>query len=154
MTTVSIEAFFRTGSFGPVQLGMSRKQVQEAFGAPDDVGLISRTHRQPSLWKYGDIELHFALGEDELWLIHLDAFQIPQGGGQFTLDPWIVRKGCPRSELESHLTACSLLFQQIPSPDEDYTWLRVGAGVVLVFLEKESPFSSPLGLSSIFFLHT
>lgn len=149
MITVSLEAFFRTGTLGPVHPGVSREQVQEAFGIPDAVGLVTRKYRRPSLWTYGDLELHFVRGGDELFLIHLDGFQTPQAGGQLQLDPWIIRGGISRSLVEHHLATCSLPFQQIQSPEEDCTWLRVGAGVILVFIDHERPFSFPAGLWSI-----
>ncbi len=149
MITVTLEAFFRTGMLGPVHLGMSRDQIQKAFGVPDDVGLVSRKYRRPSLWKYGDLELIFVQGGDELTLIHLDGFQIPQAGGELQLDPWIIRGGMTRGLVEHHLTACSLPFQPIQSPEGYCTWLQVGAGVVLVFIDEERLFSPPTGLYSI-----
>jgi hypothetical protein len=42
-----------------ISIGMTREEVVEALGPPDDVGGTSRKYRTPSIYKYGDIELHF-----------------------------------------------------------------------------------------------
>lgn len=153
MTMVSLKAWFQTGSLGPVHVGMSRVQVEEAFGLPDDVGCTSRKYRRPACWFYGDIELHFLRGGDELWLIHLEDFRIAQGGKNLQLDPWIIRGEMPRSEVEHHLAACSLPFQQMPTSAADIvnraTRLRVGAGVELLFMNELRPFNPPPGLWAI-----
>jgi hypothetical protein len=151
MKTVSLEALFQTESLGPILLGMSRAQVQEALGPSDEVGCTSRKYRRPSCWFYGDIELHFVRGGDELWLIHLEHFRIPQGGKNLHLDPWIIRGEMTRSEVEHHLAACSLPFQQIPSAADNATTLRVGAGITLLFLNELRPHDPPPGLFALSF---
>lgn len=151
MEAVSLEAFFQTGHLGTICLGMSRTQVREAIGSPEYIGGTTRKYRQPSIWGYGDIELHFVRGKDELWLIHLENFQIPQAGGNLMLDPWIIRGEMARSEVESHLSACHLSFQQIQSPEEICTWLRVGAGIILIFINEQKPYHPPPGLFALSF---
>ncbi len=42
-----------------VKLGMTREEVVAAVGEPDDKGATSRKYPTPSVYKYGDIELHF-----------------------------------------------------------------------------------------------
>jgi hypothetical protein len=42
-----------------IRVGMSRQEVISVVGPPDDVGGTSRKYRQPSIFKYGRIELHF-----------------------------------------------------------------------------------------------
>ena len=42
-----------------VRVGMTREEVITALGPPDDVGGGSRKYPVPSVWKYGDVELHF-----------------------------------------------------------------------------------------------
>jgi len=53
-----------------VQLGMCRITVEALLGKPDDTGGTSRKYRLPAIWKYGDVELHFALGKDSLALVY------------------------------------------------------------------------------------
>lgn len=45
--------------FGTVRLGMSRDEVRECLGDPDDTGGTSRKQHVPRIWKYGEVELHF-----------------------------------------------------------------------------------------------
>lgn len=59
--------FLRTGALGQIRFGMTPEQIQDLLGHPDDVGLVSRPH---TLWKYGDVELHFR--DHSLWMIHLE----------------------------------------------------------------------------------
>jgi hypothetical protein len=47
-----------------IRIGMTRDEVIEALGPPDDVGVTSRKHRTPSIFKYGEIELHFEPWKD------------------------------------------------------------------------------------------
>jgi len=47
-----------------LRVGMSRQEVLAVLGSPDDVGGTSRKYREPSIFKYGEIELHFERGKD------------------------------------------------------------------------------------------
>ena len=49
---------------GRIRVGMTRHQVIEALGLPDDVGVTSRKYRTPAIFKYGEIELHFEPWKD------------------------------------------------------------------------------------------
>jgi hypothetical protein len=150
MITVSLEAFVRTGSFGPVQLGMSRAQIQELFGPPVDVGCRSRKYPRPVCWFYGDVELHFQQREDVLWLIHLEDFQVPTAEGNLQLDPWIFRGAMPRAEVEQQLTACGIAFQQITGASQTTTTtLIAGARVQLLFSNHVGPYDPPPGLFAL-----
>jgi hypothetical protein len=42
-----------------VGLGATRDELRQMPGEPDDVS-IERKHGQPVIWKYGEIEYHFA----------------------------------------------------------------------------------------------
>lgn len=42
-----------------IRIGMTREEVVEALGPPDDVGGTSRKYPTPAIYKYGKIELHF-----------------------------------------------------------------------------------------------
>ena len=66
-----LQECLHTGEFGPVRLGMKREEIRELLGEPDDTGGTSRKHRIPQIWKYGEVELHFALS-GELSLIYWD----------------------------------------------------------------------------------
>jgi hypothetical protein len=49
---------------GRIRIGMTRGEVVQALGPPDDQGVTSRKYRTPSLSKYGEIEIHFEPWED------------------------------------------------------------------------------------------
>ncbi len=52
-----------------VRLGMNRREVIAALGEPTDVS-IAKKRRQPGIYKYDNIELHFGPGWDgTLWLV-------------------------------------------------------------------------------------
>jgi len=48
---------------GKLRVGMTRKDVVHVLGLPDHIGGTSRKHKIPSVYKYGDIELHFGPSE-------------------------------------------------------------------------------------------
>jgi hypothetical protein len=41
---------------------MTRQEVVAALGPPDDVGGTSRKYRDPCVYKYGEVEVHFEQG--------------------------------------------------------------------------------------------
>jgi hypothetical protein len=45
---------------GKIRLGMTKAEVRELLGPPDDWGGTSRRYREPSIWRYGDTEFWFA----------------------------------------------------------------------------------------------
>jgi hypothetical protein len=47
-----------------VRVGMSRQDVLALLGPPDATGGTSRKYREPSILKYGQIELHFEPWKD------------------------------------------------------------------------------------------
>jgi len=47
-----------------LRVGMSREEVLALLGPPDDVGGTSRKYREPAIFKYGQVELHFEPGKD------------------------------------------------------------------------------------------
>lgn len=65
--------FARSGMILPVKLGMSRDQLEQLFGLPDDIGGFSQTRKQPAIWLYDGLEFHFdPSGDDRLCLIFRD----------------------------------------------------------------------------------
>lgn len=59
---------------GQLRIGMTRQQVVTVLGKPDDVSVLTRKERQPSIYKYGEIELHFEPGDaGGLFLVYTEA---------------------------------------------------------------------------------
>jgi hypothetical protein len=42
-----------------LRVGMTRQEVVEAIGEPEDTGGTSRKYKTPSCYKYGEIQLFF-----------------------------------------------------------------------------------------------
>jgi hypothetical protein len=63
MQRISVLEFLRTGSFGPLSIGMPEAQVRSLFGEPTDELLISRRSRKrgerPSSLLFEDLETGF-----------------------------------------------------------------------------------------------
>lgn len=41
------------------RIGMTREEIVEVLGEPDDVGYVSRKRRTPNIYVYRGVELHF-----------------------------------------------------------------------------------------------
>jgi hypothetical protein len=147
MITVSLVEFLRAGAFGPIRLGMSRSQVQAACGPPEDVSV----QRGPLIWKYGDIEFHFA--RDRFFLIHCDHFDpasgLPRAGERMQLDLWVIQQGISRAEMQRQLTAEQIAWRVVQPIEPHTALLSVGAGVQLLFIEDADDFSPPPGLAAL-----
>ena len=79
MITVSLKNVLIGGAFGPIYIGMLRARVLEILGNPDDWSArdAAKTGDNPwrtsAIWKYGDLEFHFGLlDEDSLALIFME----------------------------------------------------------------------------------
>ena len=140
--SVSLKDLIGTGRFGSVCLGMTRAQVESSLGKPDDVGGTSRKYRQPSIWKYGDVELHFVPGDDSLFLIHLDDFDVPSGGKLIDFDPWIIQRGLKLAEAEGKLSQSGIDYAVGDYElEDDAKCITAGVGVKLIFIGKDLPLS-------------
>ncbi len=142
--TVSLKDVVMGGVCGPVSIGMTRAQVQEALGphdwsARDAARRGDDPWRTSGIWKYGDLEFHFGLlEEDRLALIFMDDITVPHGGRAIALDPWIIRRDLSQGEAEQALRAGRISFRRIASRyDEDVTGLAVGARIRLWFTPHE-----------------
>ncbi len=134
MIKVSVRDFLKTGELGPVRLGMSREQVQELLGEPDDTGGNSRRHRVPTIWKYGDLELHFEQGGNRLTLIHADDFDVLSGGEVLEIDAWIAHKGISLDQVEKELELAHIPYCRKDSLyGPDTIVLSIGANVQMTF---------------------
>lgn len=149
--TVSLKDVLMGGTFGPIYIGMARARVHETLGDPDDWSAADAARRGPdpwrtsTIWKYGDLEFYFGLVNDEcLAQIYMDDFTVPQGGPSIALDPWIIRREIPQSEVEQALRAAHIEFRRFSDRfDEHMMGLTVGTRVRLHFARptpEEDPF--------------
>lgn len=67
----SFVEFLKTGQLGELHCGMSKDEVHELLGQPEDVSV----QRNPQIWKYGSLELTFHRSSEvktpELGMIYL-----------------------------------------------------------------------------------
>lgn len=74
-----------TGSIGSnIQMGISRKELKDYLGEPDDTGGTSRKYKEPMVLKYEDIEFHFS-PDDKLCLIYSEK---PAGVVHLSIPSW------------------------------------------------------------------
>ncbi len=55
----------------PVGLGATRDELRRLLGEPTDSSVPTGSRPQPAIWKYGDIEYHFA-ENGRVWLIYTE----------------------------------------------------------------------------------
>ncbi|QDT93260.1 hypothetical protein [Gimesia algae] len=110
MLEVSLEEFFRTGSFGPVQLGMPRKEINTLLGSTDMWGPSdANSFKSATIWKYGDIEFYFNQ-DNRLYQIFSDDFEIPESCAEMQLDPWVVRNKMTAESFQDELKQAEIAF--------------------------------------------
>lgn len=132
---VSLKELIETGRFGSASLGVSRAQVATSLGAPDEVGEASRKFPQPSIWKYGDVELHFEAGADILSMIYMDDFDVP--GKLVNFDPWLIRRTLTLSDAEEQSSQSGIEYEvEDYELEDDAKCLTAGVGVKLIFIGK------------------
>ena len=107
---VDIRDFLRTGNFGPIQLGMTRSQVELLLGKPESWGGQYPEHSREQfeqyasyndypIWEYDAMEFHFGDDRKLLYLIHCDHLdQLQSNGNTFTLDRWVFEANPPTRE--------------------------------------------------------
>jgi O-acetyl-ADP-ribose deacetylase (regulator of RNase III) len=78
----SLETIAALVKSGHIREGMTRAELRALLGDPDDVGGTSRKYREPSLWKYGEVEFAFPNARTAreaathgLWLVYVDSFE-------------------------------------------------------------------------------
>jgi hypothetical protein len=150
----SLKELVTDGRLGPIRLGIARRQIAELLGEPDQHSLNSHArHRKrfpPAIWKYGDIELHFAHPTDQLYLIFLERFTVPSGGAKLQLDPWIIQQSLTVDRLEQALERNHIPIDRARKAydDPDTLRLRAGVGVEFLFTTTGRADRSPAGLTA------
>jgi hypothetical protein len=82
----------RTGKLGAIRLGMTRDDLHQLFGEPDDTAKGFRKKPKTGIWKYGDVEFHFGL-EGELHLVFMDE-------AEENLDPRVIASSLPHTPVQ------------------------------------------------------
>ena len=133
----SFEIFASTGSLGGIALEDPRWDVRSRCGIPTDWGGGTSLGRA-TIWKFGDIELHFD-ADDRVSLIHCDDFaDTPRGGGGLMIDPWVIRAGLPLGTLARALYDADIDFTCRPDPDNP-GWVELLTPAQVRFCVAVSP---------------
>ncbi len=113
----SLKDFAQTGSFGLIELGISRSAVEQYLGSPDDWEASAPNYQSATIWKYGDIEFYFQ--SDVLYMIFMDDFSILSGGSKIELDAWVINGGLTCAEAERVLSAADIAYRKEDFPYND-----------------------------------
>jgi hypothetical protein len=112
--TVSLVQFLRTGNLGELRPGLTPEEVRHLMGEPEDTGGTSRRYRRPSIWLYGDVELHFRPEPPHACgMLFIEPhfgrhrLRLPTG---WEADDWALDFGTPRAEVEAYLRVHELSF--------------------------------------------
>jgi hypothetical protein len=146
MPIISLRDFLACGRFGSISLGFDRRAIEDAFGQPEDFVRRGRA----AIMKYGDVEFQFQPDLD-LCLIFIDRFsgpdKVPVGWGGCEIDPWVIKEGMPRAELERELDGAALRYSLERRPKLDQERLVLPSGVEVRFAIAPD---EPQGLASVF----
>lgn len=122
MTNITLIDFFRTGNFGPVQLGMTRQEVYDLLGEPDWCQSPDTNLMRSNIWMYKPIELHF-FDEFPLRLICTDHISYPNfwDSKRIGLDAWLFSNGYQpnKNELEAGFREQNLPFTYLEMEPKD-----------------------------------
>jgi len=136
--------FLRTGNFGEIRLGDSAEKVREFLGEPTTVGGSTRRYPNSSVWKYGDVEFHFAQAPQRVWLIFCDSFDELEIGASALIDRWFFHGHVACELVERELSAAEIPFHRLNMPHEPTGYLlRLGSGVELLFSTGIDPLTWP-----------
>jgi hypothetical protein len=117
---VSLHEFLKVGRLNDLRLGLTKDQVIELMGQPDMVGGTSRKYNRPSIFKYGNVEVHFARKLPALSdLIYIENY--PVGAHTrlpelFVVTEWGLSGAASRHEVIDYLSAYSIEHEMTPQP--------------------------------------
>ena len=113
---VSLLDFLRTGHFGSISGGSARSQVLEALGPPP-VWSAKVSLEKALIWKYGDVEFHFA--GDSVACIFSDHGNLVEGGETIEINPWVVRGGMTCQSMVEQLQQEGIASKVSQSPHDE-----------------------------------
>ena len=162
MIKINIADFFRTGRFGPIKLGMTRKEIIAQLGEPDQYGCPGeKGFMKAGIWLYGDIEFHID-ERQRLWLIWCDHIPFPgTRSKRVDLDAWFFsrKRAIPKKTVLDELNRSHIPYTLIKLEEKEpggeimmypgyfvscsvTEYLRFDSGVVIGIGELEKTFYS------------
>jgi hypothetical protein len=150
---VSLKDFLASGVIAQVPFGCDQRHLEASAGAPEATGGVSRKHRRPVIWKYGDVEFHFSRSNGGLEMVHMDRFSgvggSPRGWGRLQVDPWIIREGLGRAEFLRALDSFGLAHVIRVEPALNQEVVVMASGVEVRFVAERDDLSGFAGLSCL-----
>jgi hypothetical protein len=110
--------------------------VLDMLGEPDARASTSRKHREPSISKYGDIELHFG-PDGALVLIHAEPDGPLRGGRGLDVDPWVISGALSLEEFRRQALLAGVSFGERVYPYAEATIEVVTSGDVRLLFRSE-----------------
>jgi hypothetical protein len=145
-TPISVIEFIRTGRFGSLSLGSSKREVEAEFGEADAVAPVVQGKSPFS--RYGEVFFWWQNADDRLQFISIE-FEPQREAKALTIDLDPLRPHMLLGEAIEVFRELSIPYQLAERPLKwDFLRLYVGVGVRLVF-NDQNPDSIPLGLLAI-----
>lgn len=137
MISVSLRDFAATGMFGPIQLGMTRTEIEQLLGTPELWG-TEKHCGVATIWRYSEIEFYFE--KNKLFMVFTDHDTLANGGNACAIDPWIIRPGLPGDELETALRGERIEFTvSRPNHDLRQRLILTAGSVEFSFVDHTDP---------------
>lgn len=138
-TIVSLKHFLQSGCIGGLEPGVTRAQVIDALGLPENVGGTSWKHRQPAIFRYGSLEVHFARTSpsvcERIYVEHWikgSQIQLPEG---FVLEEWGLSPSADRDEVEHYLQTNGIQYEVVVQEDGILLAFTISSSGVVIHLD-------------------
>ena len=150
---LSLKDLLSNGSISQVPFSCDRAALEAQAGKPECTGGVSRKHKRPVIWKYGDVEFFFSRSSNQLEMIHIDHFSnsngTPCGWGVLEVDPWFVQEGMEVGKFIGELMSSNLSYSIHPDLVENQEVVVLESGVEVGFVTSPDDFSDFVGLAYV-----
>jgi hypothetical protein len=144
MIQTSMMDFAKFGSFGVLQKGLPRNELQKLLGIPELWGTQKKL-AIADLWRYGNVEFHF--GGHQVSFIFSDGDDLCDGGKMLSIDPGIISKGLPLKEFTNVLTEMGIQYTtEHYRYDENQQIVTTSGGAIFSFVVTPEKADDLLGL--------
>jgi hypothetical protein len=137
----SLLCFLRTGELDGLAPGVTKVQVIQRLGPPEATGGDSWKHREPSIYKYGDVELFFTVAEPRrCHTIYIESaapeteFRLPSA---YEVEDWELVPGVSRATAEAYLRAHGLEYQRTDGPSPGTSVIVTQPGKVKLSFDED-----------------
>lgn len=137
MIHIDIYETLLTGTFGTIKFGLTKNQLKQIIGSPEDWSRIKRREKESRIWKYGDFEVWFKPPDWTVYAVFVDNFTIPLGGKNLNVDCQSIRGEMSRIEVEKILDNIGVEFYKMPPPSPEQELIRTSTGVSFGFVKDD-----------------